>query len=581
MSKDTRVDALQAAKIVASSSSGQLLVYGIDHENKDNPNQGEQRAGFPQPGTDVFLFVSGGIDTDKSLFGGSVVVSGGLTADTINLAGDVPLVVGQGSVSVSVVDGQYIVSASIVAGSSSGPGVSDHGDLTGLGDNDHPQYLLTSSFAPISTSIATDISAANTRITTVSSSVASDIILANNARVTLSSSVAADINAGNSARTTLSSSVAADIIAANNARVALSSSVAADVITINNRITSVSSSVASDIVSGNSARTALSSSVAADIIAANSARTALSGVVATDINSLRNDIQNVTGSGDPSFFHSPSSNVIAASGSLRISGSFIAHSGISGALNHLPDGSPLLVGTNGVAVSTGSNGRITATISEPSFFAGSRTHTAGTLTLTADDNNRTVYVSSSTDITAEFGAMSSETTIAFTQVSSGKILFTSTSPTLIFPPGTISASYGQGSTVVVRYSGSFAFVSGDLETDVESIPPAVDTAIDNIRFLSSEEIAGTDFTLTDAQSGKVLYCVNAANTTIRVPPNLRDGFHCVAVQSSASGSVLVAATASLLVASVYTTSSAEQYSHITIISGSGRLTLGGDLKVIV
>jgi hypothetical protein len=36
-------------------------------------------------------------------------------------------------------------------------GVSDHGGLTGLADNDHPQYLLTSSFSTVSTSFASRI----------------------------------------------------------------------------------------------------------------------------------------------------------------------------------------------------------------------------------------------------------------------------------------------------------------------------------------------------------------------------------------------------------------------------------------
>ena len=81
-----------------------------------------------------------------------------------------------------------------------GGAVTDHGNLSGLGDDDHPQYLLVSNFTPISASIATDINTLDTSITTLSGVVATDI-----------NTNQADIATNVSSITTLSGATAADI----------------------------------------------------------------------------------------------------------------------------------------------------------------------------------------------------------------------------------------------------------------------------------------------------------------------------------------------------------------------------------
>lgn len=64
------------------------------------------------------------------------------------------------------------------------------------------------------------------------------------------------------------------------------------------------------------------------------------------------------GSGD-SFFFSNVANNIQTTGSLEASGSGLFKSGLTGALNVLPDGAPFLVAGANVTLATGSNGQIT------------------------------------------------------------------------------------------------------------------------------------------------------------------------------------------------------------------------------
>ena len=130
------------------------------------------------------------------------LVSTGVTGAHSEVSSGVPFLLSDGNISlVTASNGQVTISASL------GPGVSDHGALTGLSDDDHPQYLLVATHTPISTSIATDINtnqadiATNvTSITTLSGVVATDV-----------NTNQADISTNTTSITTLSGVVATDI----------------------------------------------------------------------------------------------------------------------------------------------------------------------------------------------------------------------------------------------------------------------------------------------------------------------------------------------------------------------------------
>jgi len=130
------------------------------------------------------------------------LVSTGVTGAHSEVSSGVPFLLSDGNISlVTASNGQVTISASL------GPGVSDHGALTGLGDDDHNQYLLVATHTPISTSIATDINtnqadiATNvTSITTLSGVVATDV-----------NTNQADISTNTTSITTLSGVVATDI----------------------------------------------------------------------------------------------------------------------------------------------------------------------------------------------------------------------------------------------------------------------------------------------------------------------------------------------------------------------------------
>lgn len=63
--------------------------------------------------------------------------------------------------------------------------------------------------------------------------------------------------------------------------------------------------------------------------------------------------------GGSSFFFSDTANIVEQSGSLEMSGSGLFKSGLTGALNVLPDGSPYLIAGTNITLSTGSSGAVT------------------------------------------------------------------------------------------------------------------------------------------------------------------------------------------------------------------------------
>ena len=96
MTTDFKASQVQTHKIIVTGSfagddSNQLLIYNKDAEDSGSPNQGQiDLAKFDTSGvgSDVFLFVSGGISTKDSAgsygvtaIGGDLHVSGSLTVD--------------------------------------------------------------------------------------------------------------------------------------------------------------------------------------------------------------------------------------------------------------------------------------------------------------------------------------------------------------------------------------------------------------------------------------------------------------------------------------------------------------------
>jgi len=98
MTKDLRTSQLQTTQIIASGSSGtnaRLVIYPVENQSTLNPNQGiidPTKFNTSSIGTDVFLYISGGINktgvaNSKSItvFGGDVFISGNL-----NTSGSTP-----------------------------------------------------------------------------------------------------------------------------------------------------------------------------------------------------------------------------------------------------------------------------------------------------------------------------------------------------------------------------------------------------------------------------------------------------------------------------------------------------------
>jgi hypothetical protein len=154
----------------------------------------------------------------------------------------------------------------------------------------------------------------------------------------------------------------------------------------------------------------------------------------------------------------------------------------------------------------------------------------------------------------------------------------------------ISASIA---TNINTINNSISTLSGAVATDVNnlysritSVSSALDTRITNVSssittdlfFFQSSGSGGTDITLTNAISGRVLFCTAASAITVRVPTGLQNGFNTTIVQAGA-GQITVLATASLLYPSTFSNKSAQQNSMIALVSGSSGLFLGGDLEL--
>jgi len=124
MTKDLRASQLQISKIISSGSTGtgaKLVIYDISADTAATPNQGiidNTKFNTGSIGTDVFLYVSGGIGKTNvansnaiSVFGGDVYISGNL-----NIAGSGAASYWQSTGSNQIfTTGSIVVSASINA----------------------------------------------------------------------------------------------------------------------------------------------------------------------------------------------------------------------------------------------------------------------------------------------------------------------------------------------------------------------------------------------------------------------------------------------------------------------------------
>jgi hypothetical protein len=214
--------------IIIEALTGSVGAPGGEFEIAYNVNQTLSASSglWYNPGTK--LYVSGGIFSPQ------------LTGSLTRLSNGDPFITTIGGVSVATgSNGGLILSGT--------QGVTVHGGLSGLDQNDHPQYLLTSSFDVWSGSIEGDISDINQDI--------SD----------LSGSVASDINTLDGRITTVSGQLVENIGVVTQSITALSTSVAFDINTLDGRITTVSGQLVENIGVVTQSITALSTSVAFDI----------------------------------------------------------------------------------------------------------------------------------------------------------------------------------------------------------------------------------------------------------------------------------------------------------------------------
>jgi hypothetical protein len=396
--------------------------------------------------------------------------------------------------------------------------------------------------------------------------------------------------------------------------------------------------------------TTLSGVVAQDNININSSITTLSGVVAADVVELRADINNI----DPdNYWFSPSAGQTYATGSVQITGSLLVKSGITGALNKLPDGNNAFIGSNGVVSITGSNGQVDFSLNKEFFYGTTRNFTGSQLWLSDVDNNSLIYVSNSNNVKINIpNGLTHNFEVALIQKASGKLEFSATG-SLLYAASFLPTSSQENSLVGIIVSGTNVHLVGDLKvkdsgfvttvfgrqgdvvalsgdysaneidfdptltnlsssnvqtaiqelsssvvntvttlsgvvaTDINLLNSSVTNVSNTVNYVSNSLFFPTNVldssgnrTLSNQDSGRIIFMNGTSTNMVRVPPTLRDGFSTVLVQSS-SIQIVVIATASLKYPSTtFTTGSAEQNSMITLYSGSAGLFLGGDLELV-
>jgi hypothetical protein len=276
MSKDFVSNQVQVNKIIASGSTGtnaKILVYAKSADSQVTPSQGVIDSNVMPTGsigTDTFMYVSGGINSDKTTFGGTVHISGNLEIDgSTNIPG-INSYVYSPSADVAAVSGTMQVSGGLVVKS----GIT--GALNFVSANE--AFLIPDGGLTTST--------------------------ASNGQVTVSA-------------TALSSAIASDIISTEASVTSLSQSVTASFANVSTSITSLSQSVTASFANVSTSITSLSQSVTASFGITNGTITTLSNSVASDIFQIRFPSSSIDSSGDRTLQLSDNGNILLMSGSSQ------------------------------------------------------------------------------------------------------------------------------------------------------------------------------------------------------------------------------------------------------------------------
>lgn len=408
----------------------------------------------------------------------------------------------------------------------------DHGDLVGLADNDHPQYLLTSSYETFSSSVATHIDDGTIHFTEAS------------------------IDHG---------SISGLGDAADHPWAATTSSLAA-----------LSSSVATHIddgtihfVSGDIVHNDLSGLTVGDphtqYILEDGSR-AFSG----DVSLGQNNILNVE-------------SITANTGNIDV----VISDYITGSLTVIGDGSPYIQTIGGISILTQSNGSL-----QLSGAAGGVTDHGALTGLSDDDHSIYILVDGTRAFSGDqaFGANNitgvdtiTANTGVFTAVTGAHSEVASGVPFILTDNGlSIStASNGQITVSGNPMSASIAAEINTLQSDVTALSGAVASDINEFRWISDTLDSTGDRTLSNTDNNSVIFMSGASANILRVPATLMGGFHCVAVQQSSPNIQVVATNTLTYPSTTFTSRSLEEGASIAIYSGStDRLILGGILETV-
>jgi len=447
----------------------------------------------------------------------------------------------------------------------------DHGSISGLGDDDHTQYLR----------------ADGTR------ALAGDMDLGGN-DLTNGGVISAEFT-GSLTRT----SAGTNFIVSAGSGVTISTGSAGQV-TID--ASTLSGSIASDINDLEAAQAGAAAWYeinAAEVVTTSSVGTTGSLTVKSGISGALNKLPDGTDflrGVQPIFTTTGSSGWVSiaynTNSSLALSGSGLFKSGLTGALNKLPNGSNYLVGTNGITTATGSSGQITVSFNEANFFPTNRTVSATQLSLADTDNNQTIYFTNSSDIfVTASAALTDDFEVSLVQTDAGRIHVSSSLP-INKLNGFTTASAGAGAIIGIQKKNSEFYLNGALEIS-SSISEASSIEFnsylqitssniqDAIEELSNDNIvvdsSGNRF-LSIADNRAVIEMSNASSNVVEVPPGLPKGFSCIVVQTN-TAQVQVKASGGLNYNSAFVSASAGQWSPIWIYSGSNHVLLAGDLEL--
>lgn len=207
---------------------------------------------------------------------------------------------------------------------------------------------------------------------------------------------------------------------------------------------------------------------------------AISSGIANEINDLQAH----------EYWKSTTADIIFATGSIQVTGSALIKSGITGALNFLPDGTSFLVGAGGLTTSTASNGQITVNATALSTsvatdinalrtadtalsnsvaadilefrWIGNTLDSTGDRTLSAADNNKVIYMSgSSRNILRVPPTLKDGFHVIAHQASAFNIQVVTTN-SLFWPSTTYKSRSLEYGASIALHSGSYGIILGGI-----------------------------------------------------------------------------------------------------------------------